>query len=318
MKKIIKNSMNKQISIFLLSSILFAGCASSSPNASRKSASDGAPLAEDYSWVDSLDFKTSEEKKYEPSRDQFKGEIGDSDALSKESVARISKPQLEALAGDSNDPLDKIVSLCYREQFDAGFKVVDEVYPQYKNNTSYWNQVGTCYFLKGEYSKAILFFNKSRDLDNKFSPAVNNLGVVYQAQGKYQKALLAYKKAADLNTFALTPLFNLSQLYLKYGKVEQAHTILEALYKRKPLDEQVAGSFSASLMMKGEMERSIELYSKLSKATLADPRFGLNLALALKLNQRPKDALTAFQNVSEPSEADLRAYYKRVNDFIRQ
>ena len=57
MKKNIKNSMNKQISIFLLSSILFASCASSSPSASRKSASDGAPLTEDYSWVFSLDLK---------------------------------------------------------------------------------------------------------------------------------------------------------------------------------------------------------------------------------------------------------------------
>lgn len=302
---------------FVLLTFLLASCASTE-KPSRKSASDGAPLADDYSWVDGLDFKTSEEKKYEPSRDQFKGEIGDTDALSKESVARISKPKLEALAGDSNDPLDKIVSLCYREQFDAGFKVVDEVYPQYKNNTSYWNQVGTCYFLKGEYSKAILFFNKSRDLDPKFNPPVNNLGVVYQAQGKYQKALLAYKKASDMNTFALTPLFNLSQLYLRYGKVDQAHTILEALNKKKPLDEDVAGSFAASLMMKGDVERSIELFSKLSKSTLADPRFGLNFALALKLNQRPQDAVMVLQNITDPKESDLKAYYKRVNDFVRQ
>ncbi len=310
--------INKQ---WLLSHLLvlsfFYSCASTDQTF-RKSASDGAPLADDYSWVDSLDFKTTEEKKYEPAKDQFRGEIGEADALSKESIARVSKPKLESLSGDSNDPLDKIVSLCYREQFDAGFKVADEVYAQYKNNTSYWNQVGTCYFLKGEYSKAILFFNKSRDLDSKFNPPVNNLGVVYQAQGKYQKALLAYKKSSDMNSFALTPLFNLSQLYLRYGKVEQARTILEALNKKKPLDVDVAASFATSLMMKGELGQSIELFSKIDKSTLSDPRYGLNFALVLKLSQRPQDAVTVLQNVSDPKESDLKAYYKRVSDFVKQ
>lgn len=302
----------------LLLGLFFASCASQETMPSRKSASDGSPLAEDYSWVDNLDFKSAEESKYQPDRDQFKGEIADADALSKESIARISKPKLEALSQNSKDPLDRIVSYCYQDQFDAGFKVVDEVYSQYKNNTSYWNQVGTCYFLKGEYSKAILFFNKSRDLDPKFNPPVNNLGVVYQAQGKYQKALLAFKKASDMNSFALTPLFNLSQLYLKYGKVEQAHTLLEALHKRKPLDVDVAGSFATSLMMKGEYARAVELFTKLDKATLSNPRLGLNFALALKLNQRPQDAVLVFQNISDPKESDLKVYYQRVNDYIRQ
>lgn len=307
----------KSICILFCTTFFLAGCASTG-NASRKSASDGSPLADDYSWVDNLDFKTTEERKYEPSRDQFKGEIGDADALSKESVARVPRPKLETLASDSNDPLDRIVSLCYQDQFDASFKVVDEVYSQYKNNTSYWNQVGTCYFLKGEYSKAILFFNKSRDLDPKFNPPVNNLGVVYQAQGKFQKALLAYKKASDMNSFALTPLFNLSQLYLRYGKVDQSLTILEALNKKKPLDVDVAASFATSLMMKGELDKSIDLYSKIDKGTLSDPRFGLNFALALKLNQRPQDAIMVLQNITDPKDSDLKVYYKRVSDFIRQ
>ncbi len=311
---------SQNILIFaLILAAITTGCSSTSEkNVNRKNASDGAPLADDYTWVDSLDFKTTEEKKYQPDRDQFKGEVSEADALSKESIARLPKPKLQDVNQNSNDPLDKIVSYCYQDQFDAGFKLADEVYGQYKNNTSYWNQVGTCYFLKSEYSKAILFFNKSRDLDPKYNPPVNNLGVVYQAQGKYQKALLAYKKAADLNTFALTPLYNLAQLYLKYGKVEQAHAILEALHRKKPLDVDVASGYATSLMMKGMLKESVELFAKLDKATLSEARVGLNFALALKLHERPQDALTVLQNVSEPKESDLRAYYQRVNEFIRK
>ncbi len=309
--------------IFVLS--LF-GCASeqtemisaSTGNKIRKNASDGAPLADDYSWVDGLDFKTVEEKKFQSDKDIFKGETSEADALSKESIARLSKPKLEEVALSSSDPLDKIASLCYQEQFDSAFKLVDEIYAGYKNNTSYWNQVGTCYFLKGEYSKSILFFNKSRDLDASYLPPINNLGVVYQTQGKFQKALAAYKKASDLNTFALTPLYNLSQLYLKFGKIDKAFSILEALNKKKPGDNDVAGSLATGYLMKGNMQKAVELFTKIPKTELADARFGLNFALALKLSDRQSDAVLVLNNVIEPTMADLKNYYQRVNEFIRK
>ncbi len=306
--------------LILLSLAYLSSCASNEPSKSvaRKNASDNVVVSEDYSWVDNLDFKTKEERKYVPDQDQFKGELSEADALSKESAARLNKPRLQEISSNSSDPLDRIVSLCYQEQFDSAFKLIDEVYPNYKNNTSYWNQVGTCYFLKAEYSKAVLFFNKSRDLDTKFSPPVNNLGVVYQAQGKYQKALLAYKKASELNTFALTPLYNLSQLYLKYGKVDQALSILEALNKKKPLDVDVASSLATGLLMKGEVNRSVEIFTKIDKATLSQARIGLNFALALKMANRPQDAVMVLQNVQSPSESDVQAYYQKINEFVRK
>jgi tetratricopeptide (TPR) repeat protein len=276
---------------------------------------------EDFSWVEKLDFDKKTEAKYSADKDEFNVSGGEenSHALVKESLSVLSGARLDETLTKTDDPIVKMNVKCLQSKFDEALKLADDLYTQYKSNTSYWNQLGSCYYLKNDYAKAILFYNKSRDLDPKFVPPVNNLGVVYQKQGKFQKALAAYKLAADLNAFTVTPTYNLAQLYLKFGTVGKALPIFQGLFKRSPDDMDVASSLASSLLIRGDYQAAADLYGKMDKGLLAKPGIGLNYSVVLKLLNRPMDAKTVLDNVTAVSNEgrDLKEYAQRVDKFIR-
>lgn len=296
--------------------ILLTAC-STSENASSKRAVSSAE--EDFSWVEQLDFDKKSEEKYRADKDEFDFSSSDESAhaLVKESISSLPAAKLEETVSKTDDPLMKINIKCYQGKFEEALKIADEQYIKYRANTSYWNQLGTCYFLKSDYAKAILFYNKSRDLDSKYIPPVNNLGVVYLKQGKFQKALSAFKLASDLNTFAVTPTYNLAQLYLRFGTVGKALPIFQGLQKRSPKDTDVASALASSYLIKGDYQSAVDIYARFDKATLASPSVGLNYALALKLLNRPIDAQTVLGNVTGSSGV-VAEYAQKIDTFIRK
>lgn len=302
--------------------ILLTACSTTTPNPSREVASSKRAISsaeEDFSWVEQLDFDKKSEEKYRADKDEFDFSSSDESAhaLVKESLASLPAAKLEEAVSKTDDPLMKINVKCYQGKFDEALKIADDNYMKYKANTSYWNQLGTCFFLKSDYAKAILFYNKSRDLDSKYIPPVNNLGVVYMKQGKFQKALSAFKLASDLNTFSVTPTYNLAQLYLRFGTVGKALPIFQGLLKRSPKDVDVASALASSYLIKGDYQSAVDLYSRFDKATLALPTVGLNYALALKLLNRPIDAQTVLGNVAGSSGV-IADYAQKVDKFIRK
>ncbi|MDO9182099.1 MAG: hypothetical protein Q7U04_06810, partial [Bacteriovorax sp.] len=299
--------------------IILSSCATSPENLYRKSAAeDNIKLEEDYSWVDQLNFDKKTETKYQSDKDEFDIVSEESaHALIKESLSNLSAVRLDETLVKSDDVLVKMNIKCYQNKIDDALKIADDIYGQYKNNTSYWNQLGTCYFLKLDYAKAILFYNKSRDLDNKFVPPVNNLGVVYNKLGKFQKALSAFKKASEMSTFSVTPNYNLAQLYLRFGTVGKAFPIFQGLQKKSPKDIEVNAALAAANLLKSDIDSAVQIYTAMDKDSLTKPAIGLNYAVALKLSNRAAEAQTAFSNVTASTNIDIKDYAQRVEKFIR-
>jgi tetratricopeptide (TPR) repeat protein len=303
---------------FLL--ICISACSSLPDKGYRKTATEEVTnLEEDYKWVDQLNFDKKTETKYQADNDEFSITSEESShALIKESLFGISSVRLEETLTKADDALIKMNIKCYQNKFEEGLKIADDIYVQYKNNTSYWNQVGTCYYLKADYSKAILFYNKSRDLDSHFVPPVNNLGAVYIKQGKFQKALAAFKKASDMSTFSVSPSYNLAHLYLRFGTIGKALPIFQGLVKKSPQDLEVNIALASASLLKGDYAEAIEIYGKFDKETLSKPSVGLNYAVALKLSNRPVDAQTVFSNIAVSPLADIKEYSQKVDKFIRK
>jgi tetratricopeptide (TPR) repeat protein len=299
--------------------ILSSSCSSTQTN--RHFASDEpVKLNDDLNWVDALDFDKKTETKYEASKDENKNVSSKDEekiAVVKESIATLPLPRLEEQLKESSDPLSKIVIRCYQGKFDEAFTVIDQIYSQFKNNTSYWNQVGTCYYLKSDYSKAILFYNKSRDLDSKFAPPYNNLGVVYQKQGRFQKALAAFKKASEISAFSITPAYNIARLYLQFGVTSKAQPILLGLYKKSPEDGQVATALATTYLMNSDYQNALTTFQSMPKENLVKPEVGINYALTLKLLGKNDEAKLAYANVLEVS-SEMKLYAQDVDNFIRK
>jgi len=55
--------------------------------------------------------------------------------------------------------------------------------------------LGTAWFKKEDYQRAIGYFQKALESNSEFAPALNNLGAAHAKQGNYGKALECYREA---------------------------------------------------------------------------------------------------------------------------
>jgi len=272
-------------------------------------------LDKEFEGIENDDFKMEREIPFNSLQDEFIGDESDYDSLAKESIARLPAPKLMNVE-NKGETISKVVSLCYQRKFDAAFKVFDMNFRKYKKHPSYWNQVGTCYLIKGERRKALLYYNKSRDLNAKYAPPINNLGVLYLREGQEQKALAAFKKASEVKSFSLTPIFNMSQLYLKYGLVKKARGLLAALYRKNASDQDVLASLATTYLIEGNPKKAAAFFGKMKDAYYTIPNVGINFSIALKLSGRPKDAKTILSNIDQTKLSGMDEYYANARNFV--
>lgn len=299
---------------------LTISCSSTSKSdAGRKNASDERlELSENAKWVDQLNFSKKPEMRYLVDKDAFAfSEEEKNHILVRESLGAIPGEKIESSLSKSDDPLIQISLKCYRGKFEEAFKIIDERYDQYKNNAAYWNQVGVCYMYKGEYATATIFFNKSSDSNSRYVPVWNNTGVNYARQGFFQKALVAYKKAEEKNKFSITPVYNKAMLYLRFGLANKALSILMGLQKRSPKDAEVLSALASAYVLDGNPNEAINIYSSIEKNELSKPEIGLNYVVALKQTNKVNEAQNAFKIIAMPSRNELKDYYNKVEQFLR-
>lgn len=271
---------------------------------------------DDLSWVKNEDFVPVATIDYNVREDFFTGEIAEVDSLAKESVQRAPKKVLEKVE-KIGDPIGKIAAHCHQGQFEMGFKIIDDIYPRYKEHPGYWNQVGTCYLINGKYRQAQLYYNKAMDIEADFAPAVNNLGVIYYREGHYQKALAAFKKASEVNQFSLTPSFNLSQIYLMNGFISDAESLMMALWRQNSTDVDVLNGLGTIALLKNDSKRAIQFYRQIPNKYLFAPQVALNYSVALKLANMTSDAQEILDNMNRADLGKLQNYSRSVESFVR-
>ena len=188
--------------LVILMALILQSCSSTS----EKGSTISRQIDQEFEWLDNSDFVPSKQIRYVAKRDHYPQEVADNDSLGSETIDKIPAPKLDDFDG-GGDKLIEATSLCYRQKFAQAFKSFDNIYASYKKNPAYWNQLGSCYLKNKELKKALLFYNKAREINGRYAPAVNNIGVIYQLEGKYQKAFFAYKEASTMNGYSLTPMF---------------------------------------------------------------------------------------------------------------
>ncbi|MBL6990026.1 MAG: hypothetical protein ISR65_09620 [Bacteriovoracaceae bacterium] len=297
-----------KLSIYLVALVFLFGCASSD--------SDQA-IDDDLSWIENEDFKPVRQIPFKRSKDIHNEIVSNTDSLQKETINRVPVTKLDDVS-DSDNVISKGVALCYQGNIDNGLKVLDDGYELYRSHPSFWNQVGTCYFLKNELRKAHLYYSKARDIDKKYSPPVNNLGVIFQRQGRDQKAMAAFLKASKINPFSLTPIFNMAQMYLKYGIYDKAYQKFSALKKHNDKDIDVLNGIANVHVQKGEIDKAITIYESMEFDAMDFPHIALNYVVALKLKGRLEVAQSIFDNINKDYLGNMKNYYLKVEKMLRK
>ena len=201
------------------------------------------------------------------SRVSFQKNIKDplKDSLRNESLNRQGKKRL--LPFITNNSPKKNVSQCHLNLFEQGIQGLRMDFDIRKEGPELWNELGLCFFLKGENSRAYYYFNVSLEKINTNksfkSRPYNNLGLVFIEWENYPKAIESFKKALKYHPEARVPRYNLAQVFLKLGDPLKAKLYLDEIPGALEDDDFYISRGFADLLKK-EYKNALEKFQRVS------------------------------------------------------
>jgi len=289
---------------FLIIALFFIGCASNTKK--QKSIDIGN--------IENSDFRKVKQVVYHKKDDVLSGTKNEyAEVLNEESIDRVYKYDGDIkLTGT----IGEIGRLCYEKKYDDAFTLVKNSNREYVKNPIFWNQVGTCYLLKGERRKSLLFYNKALSIDSNYAPALNNLGIMYIYENDYSRALIAFEKAKKAKDFSKTPRFNLANLYLNNSLMDNAIDELLVLIRISKNDVDLMNMLGTAYLMKNDLNKANEYFSKIPRKFLEFPQFGINYSLAIYQAGNKEKAIDLFEDVEIEKNHKQYEYYLKIGKIL--
>jgi type IV pilus biogenesis/stability protein PilW len=97
-----------------------------------------------------------------------------------------------------------------------------------------YRNLGFAYHQKGEYEKAIHYYNRAIERFPGFTPVYDDMGLTYEKMGKTDEAIASYKRCIELAPKVAVPRLHLGSLYLKLGLHKQAAAELKETIRLDP------------------------------------------------------------------------------------
>lgn len=104
----------------------------------------------------------------------------------------------------------------------------------YPNYTTCWNNLGTLYYIKQDFSKAEACFKKAVSIDKTDANPLFNLGNIYQRQLKVEQSRLCYEKALENNPTIVDLIPVYKQFIIKNNKVDESIIFILKLTEKYP------------------------------------------------------------------------------------
>lgn len=159
-----------------------------------------------------------------------------------------------------------------------------------KDTGSYFN-LGMAYYLNGETTQAISFYQKVLEIEPEHTDTLNNLATIYANQGKYNEAEELFKKVIKINPNHTSAKNNLIQLYKIQNKNKEA-SALDTNYAK-----QVHLSLAKNYYEKGDINKAIEEIKQVIAIDPNDIQSLCNLGSFYLLKKKHNEAKIEFNKV---------------------
>ncbi len=190
----------------------------------------------------------------------------------------------------------------------AGIVRLEEALKQFPNSARLWLALGIAQFTHGKNVEAENSFKRSLALDVKSVPALAYLGVTYAERGEYAKAIGFYEKAIALNAQVAALHYLVAETILKTSSADTARA--ENYLKRATeLDPNLAAAYLSWGRLYVRANRYTEAARLLQRAVslqpeLAEAHYQLSRVLVkLKRTEEANRELAIFKQLSEKQKA---------------
>ena len=96
------------------------------------------------------------------------------------------------------------------------------VYLAFKYAWIFYYNRGSAYMTKGQYDRAILYFDKAVKINKNFAQAYCNRGTAYYEKKEYDRAILDFNKAIKINTKFADAYYNRAVVYAIKAEYDKA------------------------------------------------------------------------------------------------
>ena len=107
---------------------------------------------------------------------------------------------------------------------------------------------------------ALKYYNKSIELNPKYSEAYNNLGNLYRQRGDYEKAINNYKQAIHFNNNFFIAYYNLGNSFKNIGKLSEAKENFKKALSIKPDFIESYNSLGDIFLISGNINNALEMF----------------------------------------------------------
>ncbi len=204
---------------------------------------------------------------------------------------------------EDDETINAIRTLSGKKNYTEALKLAETV-PLEKRTKIYFKDVGIVYANLKEYEKAIEYYQKAIEMDEKWAVPYFNLGIVYKNLKEYEKAIEYYQKAIEMDEKWAVPYNNLGIVYKNLKEYEKA---IEYYQKAIEMDEKWAypynnlGNVYVDLK---EYEKAIEYYQK---AIEMDEKYAVpynNLGIVYANLKEYEKAIEYYQKAIEMDDSD--------------
>jgi tetratricopeptide (TPR) repeat protein len=179
-------------------------------------------------------------------------------------------------------------------------------------------ELGTAYYKKGDYAKAIEALTKSSAADTKNEEAVQLLGLSYYLGGHPGEAIPFLEKVQGWYPRAnVDASYILGICYIQTKNYPQARKAFAKMFD-VPDDSAASYLFTARMLFRQEFDPVAEEYAQ--KAATLDPKLPLSHFLLGELylyKSRVAEAVTEFQKELAINPAHAPTYYKLADAYSR-
>ena len=179
-------------------------------------------------------------------------------------------------------------------------------------------ELGTAYYKKGEYAKAIDSLKKASSADANSGEAVQLLGLSYYLGGHPAEAIPLLEKVQGWYSRAnVDASYILGICYIQTKDYPHARAAFAKMFD-VPSDSAASYLFTARMLLRQEFDPVAEEYAQ--KAATLDPKLPLAHFLLGELflyKSRVPEAIAEFQKESAINPAHAATYYKLADAYSR-
>lgn len=163
----------------------------------------------------------------------------------------------------------------------------------------YYNNLGAECLANEDYQAARSYFEKSIQMDSKFSQGWTNLGVLERVTGNYQEAEKCYLKAQGLDRYDQSASMNLAHLYDLQGKTQEAEKLKRRIRHFRERNPYYHYGLGKTAINENRFDEAVKHMKKAVRLHKNQPQFLLGLAGAFQKAGKSKKAQKFYDKAKE-------------------